>query len=46
MNPTRKNKRKLRFAVNSHIITRRRIKGVLKSGGNGWKRSSGCRRRK
>ncbi len=33
MNPTRKNKRKLRFAVNSRIITRRRIKGVLKHGG-------------
>jgi hypothetical protein len=44
MNPTRKNKRKLRFAVNSRIITRRRIKGVLKAGG--YKRNKGCTRRK
>ena len=44
MNPTLKNKKKLRFAVNSRIITRRRIKGVLKAGG--WKRRTGCTRRK
>lgn len=45
MNPTHKNKRKLRFAVGSHVLTRRRIKGVLKSGG-GWRRSRRCTRRK
>ncbi len=45
MNPTRKDKRKLRFAVNSRIITRRRIKGVLKHGGS-HRRRSGCGKRK
>lgn len=43
MKPTQK--KKLRFAVNSRIITRRRIKGVLKSGGS-YKRRRGCTRRK
>ena len=33
MNPTKRKARKLRFAVNSRIVTRRRIKGVLKAGG-------------
>jgi hypothetical protein len=45
MNPTRKNKRKIRFAVNSRILTRRRIKGVLKSGGC-WKKRQSCRGKK
>ncbi len=45
MNPTRKNKRSLRFAVNSRIITRRRIKGVLKRGGC-HRRGHSCSRRK
>ncbi len=45
MKPTLKNKRKLRFAVNSHILTRRRIKGVLKSGGC-HRRGTRCGRRK
>lgn len=44
MKPTRKNKRKLRFAVNSYILTKRRIKGVLKKGGT--RRRSWCSRRK
>ncbi len=34
MKPTKRKLRKLRFAVNSRILTRRRIKGVLKSGGS------------
>ncbi len=43
MNPTRKN-RKLRYAVNSYVLTRRRFKGVLKKGGS--RRRSWCSRRK
>ncbi len=43
MKPTRKHNRKLRFAVNSRILTRRRIKGVLKHGG---RRRSWCNKRK
>jgi len=45
MKRTTKHNRKLRFAVNSRILTRRRIKGVLKHGG-AYRNKTGCRRRK
>jgi hypothetical protein len=39
MKPTVKHNRKLRFAVNSRIITRRRMKGILKRGGTQKRRT-------